>query len=163
LLANKDYKITNNISILYKGDKNNPKVELVCYEHWLNHPKYKVIEKTLKEVCQTGNEIERSLLHESNYFYTRYSKRKLNITNKRLFLKKSYDYLFDETIAYILRNHTSKNILEFYFGGGDLKISLTFKGHKIQKNLTIKKLMEKGNPLEGADQRKFISISLEEK
>jgi len=158
---NKDFKISNGITTLYEGDKNNPKIEYICYEYWLKHPKYKTTENVLKKIMNLEESgFKKALDYESEYFCKRIAKGK-NIQKKFLFLKQTKKYIFDETIPIIIKK--PNNILEFYFGGRDIATSQYFAGRKAQNNPEIKKLMEKGQPLEGADQRKFVSVKLEEK
>jgi len=159
----KDFQINNNITVLYKGNKNNPRIEYICYEYWLKHPKYKIVERTLNEACKIDNSvINRAFFYEINYFYNLYLKKGGFIKNEILFKQQSFKYLFDETIPYIIKHQKHHNLIELYVNSVESKITQTFRGRKAQKNLAIKKLMEKGQSLEGADQRKFITISLEE-
>jgi hypothetical protein len=158
----KDFKIGNGITTLYKGDKNNPAVEYICYEHWLKHPKYKTIKKTLQKICEEKNHpFKRAIQYEAEYFYERMSKKE-KISDKEFFLQQTKNYIFDETIPVIIKNSSQFNLIEFYYGGRDLLTSLYFKGRKAQNNPEIKKLMEEGQPLEGADQRKFVSVKMVE-
>lgn len=53
----KDFQLNDEITILYKGDKNNPKIEYISHDYWLKHPEYKKIEKALNEVCEIENSV----------------------------------------------------------------------------------------------------------
>jgi len=159
----KDFKIDKERIPLFKGNKNIPKIELISYDYYLNHPEYDKTKKALEEICKLKNNIiERSLQYEVDYFIERIKKRNEKIENEELLRKQSYKYLFDEVVSFIIKHRDNNNIIELYFGGGEPKPTLTFRGRKAQNDPIIKKLMQKGQPLEGADQRKFVSVKLVE-
>ena len=158
---NKNFQINDSITTLYEGNSENTKIRCIDYDYWLNHPRYKMVYDNLKKACKLKNSIiDRAFKFESNFFYKRFNKVK-NIKYKNLFEEQSYKYLFDETVSYIIKNYEKNNILEFYYNGKET-VTEAFRGRKAQNDPIIKKLMEKGQPLEGADQRKFVSVKMVE-
>jgi len=150
------FKLKNEITTLYQGDETYPEIEFVCYEYWLNYPRYKAVENALTEVRNLPDSIiERAYNHEANYFYERLSKRQ-DIHQKDLFIKQSKKYLIDETMPSIIKHSNHNNLLEFYFGGRENNHTQVCKGKKAQRDLRLKKYFE--TSLKGADKRKFIGI-----
>jgi len=159
---NKDFKIGSGITTLYKGDKNNPKIEYISHKYWLNHIKYKKIEKELKKIYEEENSsFKRAVDYEAEYFYKRIQKRK-NINDKEFFIQQTIKYILDETVLTIIKKFQNPNIIEAYYGGRELLTSLYFKGKKRKNNPKIKKLMEKGQVLEGANKGNYITIQKKE-
>jgi hypothetical protein len=155
---NKNFKLNDGLTVLYKGDKNNPEIEYISYSYWLEHPRYYLTEKALKRICNLkSSSIDRAFTKEAEYFYDILKKNK-NIKYKEFFIKICKKYLIDESIAVAI-NHSNDNVIEFYPGVWNL-FSQYFKGRKAQNNPIIKKLMEKGGALEGADKRKFVSVKV---
>ena len=52
-----NFTLNNEITVLYEGSEKNPRVEFVSYDHWLNHSRYKEIEKSLLELCNLKAEV----------------------------------------------------------------------------------------------------------
>jgi len=151
---NKDFQIKDGITILYKGDKNNPKIEYISHKYWLEHKKYKKIKKQLEEICATDDSVvDRSIKYTSKNFYNLV---KESIKYKELFIKQSYKYLFDETISATIMSN-QHNCLEFYCGN-EIPPIQALRGRKAQKSIIIKKYLDKD--LEGIKNRKFIPIQL---
>jgi hypothetical protein len=156
-----DFVIGNKVSVLYEGDLKHPKLEYICYEHWVNHPKYKGVFNALKEVCVLNNGdnfIERAFKNEINYFTTRVKRRNGKILFSKFLDKKSYDYLFDETVSFIIEHGEQNNLIELYFGGREIMPTEVFRGKKAQNDPIIQKYLQ--GPLKGADQRKFVSVKM---
>jgi hypothetical protein len=156
-----DTELKNDITILYKGDKNHPKIELKSYDYYLNHLEYEQTEKALREVCKLKNNlIERAFQHEVDYYIERMKNRNEKIEFENLLRKQSYKYLFDETVSFIIKHREQNNLIEFYIGGREIDPTLTFHGKKAQKDPIIQKYLQ--NELRGADQRKFVSVKMVE-
>ena len=155
---NKDFQIKDSITILYKGDENNPRIEYICHKYWLENIKYKKIEIILNEICLEKNSIvDRAIKHTTNCFYNLI---KNKIKYKNLFLKQSYKYIFDETVSTAIMSNQN-NCIEFYCGNEIASIQ-ALSGRKVQNNPIIKKLMERGGLLEGIKKRKFVSVKMVE-
>ncbi|MFC1659821.1 hypothetical protein ACFL0U_04615 [Pseudomonadota bacterium] len=153
-----DFKLNKEITLLYEGDENNPKIEYICYEHWLKHPEYQTVKTILQKICEDKNNIlERALKNDIKHFHTIYKKYQSKpIEYTELFNKQSYEYLFDETVAHIIKYYKTKDIIELYGSGIEPKSTLTLKGKKARKDPIIQKYLQ--NELKGADQRKFVSV-----
>lgn len=158
----KNFQLNDEITVLYEGDENNPRIEYICYNYWLNHPEYKKVEKALREICETENSIiKRAYKKAVNYYVDRLLKRGENVQNLELFKKQSHKYLFDEGITACLIYRDNPNTIEFYFGGRETNGTQVFRGKKAQKDPIIQKYLQ--GSLKGADQRKFISVKMVEK
>jgi hypothetical protein len=152
-----DFQLNNEITSLYEGDNDNAELEFVCYEYWLNHLRYKTVEKALTEVRNLPNSIiERAYNHEANYFYERKSK-KQNIEFKGLFTKQSKAYLVDETIPVVIKHSDANNAIEFYFGN-ESDHTQVYKGKKINRDKNIIKYLN--TSLKGVQKRNFVQIAL---
>jgi hypothetical protein len=155
---NRDFKLNDELTVLYKGDKNNPKIEYIRHEYWLKNTEYKDIKIIFNSICEQENfGIDKAIKRTANNFF---KLRKKNIKYKDLFLQQSYSYILDESISTIIMNKQN-NCIEFYCGS-EIPSIQTLKGRKAQNSPIIKKLMEKGQPLEGADKRKFVSVKVVE-
>jgi hypothetical protein len=160
---NKNFSLNDKITTLYEGDKDFPKVEFCRYKYWLEHAKYKTVEKSLKSVCVINESlIQRAFLKAVDYFVERIKKREDLNQFEDFRRKQSYQYLFDETVAFIIKHCQQNNVIEFYYGGRETSSTEVFRGRKAQNDPILKQLMAPGQPLEGADQRKFVSIKLVE-
>jgi hypothetical protein len=155
-----DFELQDRITTLYHGNNTNPKIEYVSYDHWMNHEKYNEIEKSLNELLNMESfGINKAIDCEAEYFYERISKLPGNtIIDKELFIKKTKDYIFDETIPVIIKNAENPNTIEIYYGGRDLLTSLYFQGKKAQKDPIIQQYLQ--GSLKGADKRKFVSVKI---
>lgn len=135
-----------------------PVIEYMCYDYWLNHPRYKEVENALLEVCSIEDSIiKRAYTRESEFFYDRLVRRNETPEYKDLFIKQSYKYLFDESIpATIKHSSFNDNDIEFYYNGRENNFSQVFKGKKVSNNKVIQEYLH--STLMGADKRKFVSI-----
>ncbi|MFC1659771.1 hypothetical protein ACFL0U_04365 [Pseudomonadota bacterium] len=157
--TNSNYKLEKEITKLYAGsDVKQPNIEYVSYDYWLKHEKYDSIKNELEKLIKEDALISRAYKNEADYFYSRLKDKK-SILHKNLFLEQSYNYLFDETVPFIIKHSNPEQpIIEFYINGRDMQVSLGFKGKKAQKDPIIQKYLQ--GPLKGADQRKFVSVKM---
>lgn len=154
----KSSKLTNNKTSLYKGYKDNPQINYICYNNWLSHPNYKKTSLILKKICNIKNSIiERAFNQEANYFYERISK-KFQILFKELFIETSTRYLKDEAIAFMLLRSENPNTLEFYLNGRENSFSQALKGRRAQNNSIIQEYLL--GLLKKPYQRNFVSVRL---
>lgn len=154
-----NFQIKDKLTLLYEGDEECPRVEYVSHEYWLKHPRYKIVENALREICNLGDSvIDRSLKHDVGRFFNSSSKKKC-LHDKELFIKQSYKYLFEETVVFTIANGDADNILELYINSEELSSSKAFRGKKARNNLAIKECLDDGL-LKGANRRKFVTIRL---
>ncbi|MFC1659171.1 hypothetical protein ACFL0U_01230 [Pseudomonadota bacterium] len=156
----RDFKINKEITTLYAGDENHPKVEYICHNYWLNHKKYPLVEKAMDKLCSFKNSLLERSYNSTLEFY--FNRKKLNNEDKDkfpdFFIKQSKKYLKDEAVGYCILHNINKNILEFYVQGQESNITKVFRGKKAQKDPIIQRYLR--GPLKGADQRKFVSVKL---
>lgn len=156
-----NFQLNDKITTLYEGDKSTPKIEIMRYNYWLEHPEYEETFKALTELCSNEkNLIEKAFQYEVAYFIERVKRRNEEIANEELMREQSYKYLFDETVSFIIKHREQNNLIEFYFGGGEPKPTLTFRGRRAKNDPVIQKYLQ--GPLKGADQRKHVSVKLVE-
>jgi hypothetical protein len=157
----KDFKLTNGITEIFKGNETTPPIEYICYEHWLKHPKYKTVEKALNEVRSLENSVvERTYDHEVEYYMERLGKRgETEEISKfpEMFKKYSKEYLVDETVEHVLIQQEKENNLEFYCFAKAPMHSTVFSGKQIKNNTIMQKYLK--NELREIDERKRITIT----
>jgi hypothetical protein len=149
-------KLNNEITVLYEGCENNPKVEYVKYDYWLNHKDYKGIKCILDKLKDSV--IERAYDQAVNYYMERFYNKEHVIEFEELFRLQSKKYIKDECVAAILLYKECPNTIEIYFGGREGSGTQVFKGKKAQNDPIIKKYLE--GPLKCADKRRFIPVKL---
>ncbi|HSQ97469.1 MAG TPA: hypothetical protein VLL98_02000 [Rickettsiales bacterium] len=153
----KDISLTDGITEIFKGNNEISRIEYICYDYWLNDPKYKIIEKALLEVRNLENSVvEQAYDYEVKYFTERITKRGTFVEFPEMFAKYNKLYLFDETMPMIMKNQDEFNNFEFYWFGTESKYTLVFKGKKAQNNEIIKHYI--GNELKGVINRNYITI-----
>lgn len=152
----KDLKLNNDITKIFDGNNNIPKIEYICYEHWLKHKDYNHIAEILDKIRFLDNSIiEKSFDYEANYFLERLTNRNEFPKFPNIFVKHSKDYLVDETVKDIILNKEPKNILMYDFGL-ELGIFTAFKGKKAKNDARIQKYY---NPeLSNLDNLYWVSI-----
>lgn len=163
LVLPKDNRITIDINLgdgitqIFKGNDKIPQIEYICYDYWLNDPKYKTIEKALLEVRNLENSVvEQAYDYEVKYYTERIGKRRVFVEFPEMFAKYNKIYLFDETIPMIMKNQDELNNFEFYWFGTESKYTLVFKGKKAQNNEVIRHYIN--NELKGVTNRNYITI-----
>lgn len=160
-ILKKDFVIGDDITSVFEETEETPPVCYICYEHWLKHPRYKIIEKALKELCEMENSIiHRCYLHEADYFFERLDVRGETPEYKDLFLQQSYKYLFDETMPPTIRNEkVPNNHFDIYYFGLIPRHLSIYQGKKAKHNETIQRYVK--TDLHGIDQCSQISIRKE--
>lgn len=140
----KNFKLTDGITQIFKGNETIPEIEYICYEYWLKHQKYKTIERALNEVRNLPDSvIERTYNHEANYYLERLHNRNESPKMQSIFAKYSKDYLIDETIKDTLIQQIGNNNLELYYFGLEARHSIAFRGKKAKNNNIIQDYVNK--------------------
>ncbi|MDD2840650.1 MAG: hypothetical protein PHY80_06095 [Rickettsiales bacterium] len=153
----KDFQLSDGITEIFEGNYKIPQIEYICYDYWLNHPKYKIIEKVLLEVRNLENSIvEQAYDHEVKYYIARMDKKDVFAKFPEMFFKYSKIYQFDETIPMVIRHQDVKNNFEFYWFGRESCYTEVFRGRKAKNNEIIKHYLD--NELKGIADRNYISI-----
>jgi hypothetical protein len=157
----KNFQLNNHITVLYRGDEKNPRIEFIRYNYWLEHPQYKKVEKALKDLCCLKNSlIDRAYNKAVKYYLDRLRTKGKTSELPDLFKQQSYNYLFDEGVAACILHREINNVIEIYFGGSETIGTQVFRGKKAQNDPIIQKYLK--GPLKGADQRKFVSVKMVE-
>lgn len=153
----KDFKLTDAITEIFEGNNEIPRIEYICYDYWVNDPKYKTIEKALLEVRNLENSVvEQAYDHEVKYYIDRTSKKNECAKFPEMFFKYSKMYQFEETMPMVIKYQNVKNNFEFYWFGRESCYTEVFRGKKAQNNKIIKSNLE--NDLTGITDRRYISI-----
>jgi hypothetical protein len=137
-----DFKLTDGITEIFKGNEAIPPIEYICYEYWLKHSKYKTVEKALNEVRNLPDSVvERTYDHEVKYYMERLEKRgETEEISKfpEMFKKYSKDYLVDETIIDIITYKTVNNLQFSYYTKAPMH-DVVYTGKKIKNNISSTK------------------------
>ena len=153
----KNFKLADEITEIFKGSKNIPRIEYICYEYWLKNSKYITIEKVLNNIRNLDNSvIEKSYNHEANYYIERLNRRNEGPKFPKIFAKYSKMYLLDETVKDVMIQQSEKNNLELYYFGLEPKHNVTFNGKKAKNNITIQNYIK--NELSGIDKNNWVTI-----
>lgn len=153
----KNFNLTDGITEIFKGNNEIPRIEYICYDYWLNNPKYKTIEKALLEVRNLENSVvEKAYDHEVKYYIERITKKGEYAKFPEMFFKYSKLYQFDESIPMVIRNQDCVNSFEFHWFGRESCYTEVFRGKTAQNNKIIKYYLE--NELKGIIIRNYISI-----
>lgn len=152
-----DFQLTDGITTIFEGNDNIPKIEYICYDYWLNHPKYKTIEKALLEVRSLENSVvEKAYDHEVNYYNDRTAKKGIFPKFPDMFFKYSKMYQFDETMPMVIRHQDIENNFEFYWFGRESCYTEVFRGKKALNKEIIRYYLD--NELRGITDRNYTSI-----
>jgi len=153
----KDFNLTDRITEIFKGNNEIPRIEYICYDYWVNDPKYKIIEKALLEVRNLENSVvEQAYDHEVKYYINRTSKKNKCAKFPEMFFKYSKIYQFEETMPMVIKYQDVKNNFEFYWFGRESCYTEVFRGKKAKNNKIIQYHLEKD--LKGITDRRYISI-----
>ena len=148
----KDYYIGDDITTIFEETEDTPKLEYICYEHWLKQSKYYQIIDIINNLMQMDNSvIDRCYNHEANYFYDILERINKAPKYKDLFIQQSKKYLIDETPATALSNVFANDIkhktVSLYYGGKIPNHFTVYNGKEARKNSIISDLTKVGNPL----------------
>ncbi|MDD2840373.1 MAG: hypothetical protein PHY80_04610 [Rickettsiales bacterium] len=141
----RDFKITDEITTIFKETETTPKLEYICYNYWYTHQKYKEIETALMELYKLQNSvIEKVYNQEAEYFYERFERRNEAPKYKNLFIQQSKKYLIDETIPAVILNSNKEpnNFFDFYYYGKLPHHFEVYNGKRANNNLIIQKYLE---------------------
>lgn len=153
----KDFQLNEAITNIFGGNNEIPQIEYICYDHWLNHSKYKAIEKALLAVRNLEDSVvEKAYDHEVKYYIARMDKKDIFAEFPKMFFKYSKLYQFDETMPMVIRHQDVKNNFEFYWFGRESCYTEVFRGKKVQNNEIIKHHL--ANELKGIADRNYTSI-----
>lgn len=154
----RDFKINEKDStILFPGDDKTPTIELLSHDYYYHHKDYIETRKALRHICDLhNNPIEKAFNYEVEYFIRRLKNRGIEIDFEDFRKKQGYNYLFDESVSYIIKHRDQNNLIEFYFGGNEPQNTSMFRHKKVQENPDFKQYVT--GFLDGADRRKFVSI-----
>lgn len=152
-----EFQFTDGIMTILEGNEQIPKIERVCYDHWLNHPNYKNIEKIILAIRNQENSVlEKAYDHEVKYFIKRTGKRGVHAQFPEMFFKYSKIYQFDETMPMVIRHQGVDNNFEFYWFGREPCYIDAFRGKKAQKNEMMQDSLK--NELKGILDRNYVAI-----
>ena len=146
----KDYYIGDDITTIFEETENTPKLEYICYEHWLKHPRYNEIFNSLIELINMPDSlIDRCYDYEADKFLQRLVKRNELPEYVPLFLQQSRKYLIDETVPSTIESSTNNpnNYMEIYYHGNVAEHYSVFLGKNASKNTVISKKLD--NELSG--------------
>ncbi|MDD2839995.1 MAG: hypothetical protein PHY80_02595 [Rickettsiales bacterium] len=156
----KNFKLTDGITEIFVGNNEIPRIEYICYEYWLKHPKYKTVEKALNEIRNLPDSvIERTYNHEVEYYIERLENRgEMEEISKfpEMFKKYSKNYLVDETVEHVLMQQEKENNLEFYCFGKAPMHNAIFSCRKAKNNPIIQKYVK--NELSCIDRLNRITL-----
>ena len=155
----KDYYIGDDITTIFEETENTPKLEYICYEHWLRQPEYRKTEQLFFRMIHDENcsSIDRCYTYEAEAFYNRLDKRGETPKYKDLFIKQSRKYLMDETIpAVVLSSGDVSNNLNIYYHGKTQPHFLIYKGKHFIHNKVGQSYLNAG--LQGLSRYEQITI-----
>lgn len=133
----KNFTLGDEITEIYEGSAELPKIDYICYEYWLKHPEYGTIKNILDKIRSLPKSIlEKTYREEAKYFLRRLIKRDEIQHYPKMFIEYSKNYLQDETIKHALVQKDTDNNLEFYFGN-EVWHNLTFRSEKAKRDKTI--------------------------
>lgn len=137
----KMYNLGSGITKFYNGCKDCPSMEYICYEYWLSHPRYKIVEKAVNEIRELkGSILERIFKDESRFFLKRLNKRNEFQAFPEMFRKYSIEYLADEVVKYEL-TQMDESCIKFYFGP-EVRHNIVIRSDKAKKVELIKNHLE---------------------
>lgn len=142
----KDFFIGDDITTIFEETEETPKLEYICYEHWLKHPRYDKINKTIIDICNNKDcsFVDRCYTYEAECFYNRLAKRNEAPEFRNLFIQQSKKYLIDETAPSTIENSTNtpNNYTEIYYHGLVASHYLVFLSRHAKNNKIVKESVD---------------------